>query len=112
MYCTSLQISQVLGTASAAGSVTVEPLARAVPLSVSLHSMVALPVASILTLDTVTLRLPIGNGAITADAALSELVMSALLMLDTCDTRSQMVRAVSVTLRSAPMPCESSTAPR
>jgi len=50
-----------LATLSAAGSVTVEPLDRAVPLSVSLQSMVALPVASILTLDTVTLRMPSSN---------------------------------------------------
>ena len=48
----------------------------------------------------------------TADEAFSALVMSALPMLDTRDTRSQMVRAVNVTLRSAPMPCETSTEPR
>ena len=48
----------------------------------------------------------------TADEAFSALVMSALPMLDTRDTGSQMVRAVNVTLRSAPMPCETSTEPR
>ena len=97
---------------SAAGNVTVEPLDRAVPFLVSLQATVALPFASMSTLVTVTLRLESGNGAITAVAALSELVMSLLLTLDVCATRSAMVRAVIVTLRSAPMPCEISTTPR
>ena len=46
----------------------------------------------------------------TAAEALSMLVMSVLLMLDTCDARSATVRVVSVTLRSMPTPCETSTA--
>jgi hypothetical protein len=54
----------VLATLSAAGNVTVEPLVARCR-ERSLQSMVALPLASILTLDTVTLRLPSGYGAIT-----------------------------------------------
>src|SRR5262249_19371305 len=38
--------------------------------------------------------------------------MSALLMADTRDTRSAIVRVVSVTLRSIPTPRETSTTPR
>ena len=52
-----LQISDVLAMLSAAGSVTVEPTARAVPLSVSLQATLATPLASIVDRDTVTLSL-------------------------------------------------------
>ena len=39
--------------------------------------------------------------------------MSALLMVDTCDDQvGDACAAVSVTLRSAPTPCEISTLPR
>src|SRR5262249_7308863 len=97
---------------SAVGTVTVEPTARLVPLSVQLQAIVALLLASIVMLDTVTLRLLEAYGAITAADALSEWDTSDVLVLDTRDTRSATVRAVIVTLRSAAIPWESSTVPR
>src|SRR5688500_13046702 len=103
-YCTSLQISEEFGILSAGGSVTDEPLDRALPLSASLQATVALPSLSTVTLLTVSVSGLDGYGAMTAVAALSELVMSALLMLVTCDTKSATVRAVSVTLRSTAIP--------
>ena len=87
------------------------PTARAVPLSVSLQATVALPLASISMLDTVILSLA-SNTAPSPPRRVERIGHVGVGDVRHLRTRSATVRAVSVTLRSAPMPCEISTPPR
>src|SRR5262249_29977208 len=106
------QIKDEFAILSAGGSDTVLPTLRAVPLNESLQVIVALLLASMFTLDTVTTSPFVVYGVITCDDALRMSVIPELLTLVVCETRSATVRAVSVTLRSALMACDISTVPR
>ena len=74
---------------------------RWVPLSVALQSMVALPLASINTLESVTLAFATGNGVSTADAAANMFETSVDDTVAYWDVISATVLATIVTWRSA-----------
>ena len=97
----SPQITEVLGTSSAAGIELVTVPERWVPLSVALQSTVALPLASIRTLESVTLAFATGNGVSTADAAASMFETSVDDTVVYWDVISATVLATNVTWRSA-----------
>ena len=91
----------MLAIRRAAGIALVTVPERWVPLSVALQSTVALPLASIMTLDSVTFALESGNGDSTADAAAMMFDTSVLVTDEYCDAMSATVLATSVTWRSA-----------
>jgi hypothetical protein len=64
-----LALTEVQAIFSADGIKLLTLPERVVPLSVALQSTLALPLASITTLDSVTVAFDTGNGARTADAA-------------------------------------------
>ena len=102
----------MLAVLSAAGSVTVEPTARAVPFLVSLQAILATFWASIFTLDTVIFSLLSWYG--TTTAALAPEDIGHLRIGDVRRLRDEVAEraATSVTLRSIATACDTSTPPR
>ena len=95
-----------------AGNVTDAPAWRAVPLRASLQVIVALPLSSVVTSETMTTASADEKGARTADEAPRILVIVALLIVVYWEERSATVRAANVVLNCADKPLPISTQPR
>jgi hypothetical protein len=91
---------------------TLEPADRAVPPCVALHFTLTALLASTLRQLTVIFSGLVEYGAIIAVDAAMMSVMSALVIVVACAVKLATAPAVSVTLRSTQMPCETSTQPR